>query len=70
MIRDARSTPAGAERTALYGQILETLAVDLPAYPLLYPISALALNNDVVNYPVSPVLDEPFARVEVTPTSP
>lgn len=69
MIRDARSMPNGPERVAAYGRIVETLAVDLPAIPLLYPISALALNNDVVRYPVSPVLDEPFARVEVTPTS-
>ncbi|MBB5597465.1 ABC transporter substrate-binding protein [Neomicrococcus lactis] len=70
LIRDARSLANGPDRVATYSRIVETLAVDLPAYPLLYPISALALNNDVVRYPVSPILDEPFTRVEVTPTSP
>ncbi|GER21875.1 ABC transporter substrate-binding protein [Zafaria cholistanensis] len=62
-IFEARTLPAGEQRTRAYQEIGERLATDLPALPLAYPISALALSDRVRNYPSSPVLDETFDRV-------
>ena len=62
-IFEARALPSGEQRTTAYQEIGEQLAADLPALPLAYPISALALSDRVRNYPSSPVLDETFDRV-------
>ncbi|WP_306349483.1 ABC transporter substrate-binding protein [Glutamicibacter sp. MNS18] len=61
----ARSIPVGEERTAAYRNILTTLTHDLPLVPLVFPISALALDADVSYYPSSPVLDEVFLDVKI-----
>lgn len=61
----ARSLPGGEERTNAYLDISRTLAQDLPALPLAFPISALAFNDTVRNYPSSPVLDEVYSDVKL-----
>nr|WP_281070272.1 ABC transporter substrate-binding protein [Paeniglutamicibacter kerguelensis] len=61
----ARSIPGGEERVNAYQDISRTLAVDLPALPLAFPISGLAFNDTVRNYPSSPVLDEVFSDVKL-----
>ena len=42
-----------------------TLLLDLPALPLVHPISALATGPRVGSYPSSPQLDEPFDRIDL-----
>jgi peptide/nickel transport system substrate-binding protein len=54
----ARALEPGEERTAAYLQINEQLARLLPAVPLAFPVSALAMGPRVESYPASPVLDE------------
>ncbi|MFJ2146776.1 ABC transporter substrate-binding protein [Glutamicibacter sp. NPDC087661] len=61
----ARSIPSGEERTAAYADILKTLNADLPALPLVFPISALAFNGNVTFYPPSPMLNECYADVQM-----
>ena len=61
----ARSIPVGEERTAAYRNILTTLTHDLPLVPLVFPISALALDSVVSYYPSSPVLDEVYLDVRL-----
>ncbi|GAB3526038.1 ABC transporter substrate-binding protein [Arthrobacter monumenti] len=60
MIDRARKLPIGEERVEAYKEIQEAVADGIPAVPLAYPISALALSPRVESYPVSPVLDEVF----------
>lgn len=64
-IRVARALPEGEERQQAYADIVELLTVDLPLLPLIYPISSLALGPRILEYPVSPVLDEQLARVRL-----
>lgn len=61
----ARSMPNGDPRATTYQEIGEQLAKDLPALPLVYPISAVAADDTVMHYPTSPTLDEPFGRVRL-----
>ncbi|GAA5225586.1 ABC transporter substrate-binding protein [Paeniglutamicibacter antarcticus] len=61
----ARSMPAGQDRVTAYEELSNTLATDLPALPLAFPISALAFNDTVKYYPSSPVLDEVFSDVKL-----
>ena len=61
----ARSMPPGEQRINAYRDLSNTLAKDLPALPLAFPISALAFNDSVRNYPSSPVLDEVFTDVRM-----
>ena len=53
-------------RRALFRRVVRAMALDLPALPLVYPISALATGPRVASYPTSPQLDEPFSRVRLT----
>jgi peptide/nickel transport system substrate-binding protein len=62
-LNKAVSTVQPENRTALYRRAAESLALDLPALPLVYPISAVATGHTVVSYPTSPVLDEPFNQI-------
>lgn len=62
-ITRARSLPNGPERTAAYESISQQIATTIPAVPIAFPISAVALSNRVVSYPVSPVLNEVFNKV-------
>lgn len=59
----ARSASDPSARRDLYAQAAASVALDLPALPLAFPISALAAGPRIQSYPVSPVLDERFDRV-------
>ncbi|WP_240629667.1 ABC transporter substrate-binding protein [Specibacter cremeus] len=67
-ITRARSLPNGPDRTAAYEAISRQIATTVPAVPIAYPISAVALSNRVASYPVSPVLDEVFNQVKLNKT--
>ncbi|WP_246262778.1 ABC transporter substrate-binding protein [Arthrobacter mobilis] len=57
-IARARALPNGPERTQAYLDINDLLARRLPALPLAFPISALAMGPQVESYPASPMLEE------------
>ncbi len=61
----ARGLPNGPDRNAAYQSINTQLVQTLPAVPIASPISALAMSNRVVSYPVSPVLNEVFNRIQL-----
>ncbi len=61
----ARSLPEGKERTSLYQAINAEIATAVPAVPIAFPISALALSDRVEKYPASPVLSEVFTNVRL-----
>lgn len=65
-IDTARTLPNGDERNEAYREISESLAQEVPGVPIAYPISALAMSDRVVSYPVSPVLDEVFNQIELS----
>lgn len=65
-ITRARSMPNGPERTAAYDSINKLLSTTLPAVPIAFPISAMALSDRVASYPLSPVLNEVFNQVKLT----
>ncbi|WP_230085290.1 MULTISPECIES: ABC transporter substrate-binding protein [Arthrobacter] len=62
-ITRARSLPNGAERAAAYESVSKQIAATVPAVPIAFPISAIALSDRVANYPLSPVLNEVFNHV-------
>lgn len=62
-LSDAVSATSPEARTALYRRVAESLALDLPALPLVHPISAVATGHTLVSYPTSPVLDERFDQI-------
>lgn len=62
LARAAASTSTET-RATLYRRAAESVALDLPALPLVYPISAVAAGHDLVSYPTSPVLDERYDRI-------
>lgn len=53
-------------RTALLTAVEEAASLDIPAVPLTFPITALASGHNVDFYPISPVLDEQYARVQLS----
>jgi peptide/nickel transport system substrate-binding protein len=59
----AVSTTNPETRATLYRRTAESLALDLPALPLVFPISAVATGHALVSYPTSPVLDEPLNQI-------
>ncbi|GAB3189862.1 ABC transporter substrate-binding protein [Nesterenkonia suensis] len=61
----ARREDDEEERTALYRDVADIVAEDLPAVPLVHPISGLALGRRVADYPMSPVLFEPFREIRM-----
>jgi len=65
-LRQARALPDGDARLAAYADVAELLTLDLPLIPLVYPISSLALGPRISEYPLSPVLDEPFSQIKLT----
>ncbi|MUK01988.1 ABC transporter substrate-binding protein [Vibrio cholerae] len=69
-INRARSLPDGEDRTAAYGDISGQLSQRIPAVPLAFPISALAMSARVTSYPVSPVLNEVFNRIDLADVEP
>lgn len=62
-ITRARSIPNGPARTAAYDAINKLIASSVPAVPIAFPISAIALSDKVAGYPLSPVLNEVFNHV-------
>lgn len=66
-INRARGLPEGEERDALYRSINAQIADTVPAVPIAFPISALALSDRVLSYPASPVLSEVFTKVQLKP---
>ncbi|GGJ07190.1 ABC transporter substrate-binding protein [Paenarthrobacter histidinolovorans] len=66
-IERARAMPEGDERNAQYQAINAEIAASVPAVPIAFPISALALSNKVESYPASPVLNEVFTNVRLKP---
>lgn len=63
-IDDARGLTDPAARTDLFARAAVSVSLDLPALPLAFPISAVAVGPRVRSYPISPVLDERLDRVE------
>ncbi len=53
-------------RIALLKRVEAAVSLDIPAVPLTFPITALASGHGVEFYPISPVLDEQYARVRLT----
>lgn len=66
-INRARGLPAGEERDEQYHTINAQIAATVPAVPIAFPISALALSERVISYPASPVLNEVFTKVQLKP---
>ncbi|MCH8571365.1 ABC transporter substrate-binding protein [Nesterenkonia sp. AY15] len=65
LIQDARSEDDEQSRNDIYREIADLVAEDLPALPLVHPISGVALGRGVADYPMSPVLHELFK--DITP---
>ncbi|MBG6181687.1 ABC transporter substrate-binding protein [Arthrobacter sp. CAN_A1] len=61
----ARTLPNGEDRVAAYQDISDQIARRLPAVPLAFPISALAVSERVTTYPVSPVMNEVFNLIDL-----
>ncbi|WP_426996167.1 ABC transporter substrate-binding protein [Pseudarthrobacter sp. N5] len=66
-ISRARGLPDGKERNEQYQTINAQIAASVPAVPIAFPISALALSDRVISYPASPVLNEVFTKVRLRP---
>ncbi|NKX50730.1 ABC transporter substrate-binding protein [Arthrobacter deserti] len=64
-IARAKALPNGPERTQAYVDINDLLARRLPALPLAFPISALAMGPQVQSYPANTMLDEVFNLVQL-----
>lgn len=64
-LAQARIEDDADTRTALLRAVEESISLDIPAVPLTFPITALASGHGVEFYPISPVLDEQFARVRL-----
>ncbi|MHA7284985.1 ABC transporter substrate-binding protein [Arthrobacter sp. MDT3-44] len=69
-INRARGLPNGEDRTAAYGDISAQISDRIPAVPLAFPISALAMSARVTAYPVSPVMNEVFNRIDLADVEP
>ncbi|WP_251599890.1 ABC transporter substrate-binding protein [Arthrobacter sp. GN70] len=61
----ARGLPDGSDRNSQYQTINNQIAATVPAVPIAFPISALALSDRVEKYPASPVLNEVFTNVRL-----
>ncbi len=70
-IARALTLPDGDQRTAAYQGISRSIAADVPAVPLVFPVSAAVVSPRVLNYPVSPVMNEVFNDIDLAdvPTS-
>ena len=64
-IARARTLPAGEERNQAYLTINNQVARLVPAVPLAFPVSALAMGARVASYPASPMLDEVYNLVRL-----
>ncbi|PXA77672.1 hypothetical protein DCC26_08000 [Auritidibacter sp. NML120779] len=66
-LRTARSELDSSARDRQLARISRAAALDLPAFPLAFPISSLASGSRVQYYPISPVLDEHFDHLRLSP---
>lgn len=66
LLHQARSETDDEQRATLYREVADVVAEDLPALPLVHPISGLALGRRVADYPMSPVLFEPFRQIRMS----
>ncbi|NJC22756.1 peptide/nickel transport system substrate-binding protein [Arthrobacter pigmenti] len=64
-IARAVTLPNGEERTAAYQDISQSIADDIPALPLAFPVSAAVVSPRVLSYPVSPVMHEVFNNIDL-----
>lgn len=62
----ARTATDATARQGLIDAVTRSIATDLPALPLAFPISALATGPRVGYYPISPVLDEHLVRIQLS----
>jgi peptide/nickel transport system substrate-binding protein len=69
-INRARGLPDGEDRSEAYASISSQIAGRIPAVPLAFPISALAMSARVASYPVSPVMREVFNRIDLADAEP
>ena len=63
LISTARSETNEQTRNDIYREVSDLVAEDLPALPLVHPISGVALGRGVSDYPMSPVLHELFKDI-------
>ncbi|MBE1513350.1 ABC transporter substrate-binding protein [Nesterenkonia halotolerans] len=63
LINTARSVADEQRRNDIYREVSDLVAEDLPALPLVHPISGVALGRGVTDYPMSPVLHELFKNI-------
>ncbi|WP_434612984.1 ABC transporter substrate-binding protein [Arthrobacter sp. A5] len=61
----ARMLPNGPDRNDAYQSVNTQIVQTVPAVPIAFPISAVALSNKVATYPVSPVLNEVFNQIKL-----
>ncbi len=69
-VNRARGLPNGEDRTEAYADISSHISDRIPAVPLAFPISALAMSARVSTYPVSPVMNEVFNRIDLADVEP
>jgi peptide/nickel transport system substrate-binding protein len=65
-LAEARELTSVEEQTPVYEDINEQIMQLLPAVPLANPAPSLAFDPRVESYPVSPVNDEVFNRIELS----
>nr|WP_208009694.1 ABC transporter substrate-binding protein [Nesterenkonia sphaerica] len=65
LLNEARAESEEEPRAELYREAADLIQEQLPALPLAYPISGLALNSRVTDYPMSPVLNERFKKIRL-----
>lgn len=65
LLDEARGEPDEDARAELYREVADLIQDQLPAVPLAYPISGLALGSRVSDYPMSPVLNERFIDIQL-----
>lgn len=66
LLHQARAETDEDKRAELYREVADLVAEDLPALPLAHPISGLALGRRLADYPMSPVLFEPFRQIRMS----
>lgn len=69
-VNRARGLPNGEDRAEAYADISSHISDRIPAVPLAFPISALAMNARVSTYPVSPVMNEVYNRIDLADVEP
>lgn len=63
MIKKYKSISNNNKYIDKYRQLENEILKFIPAIPLIFPISALALSNEVLDYPSSPFIDEIYNKI-------